>query len=442
MVGVLANALERLRLDPPPLDNIASVEFLAEHAPSMINETGTAPEEVLRVFTEVLAPAVISVDSPRYFSFIPTVPTKASLLFDLVVSAGSLNGISWLDASGAVWAENQALRFLSDLCGLPPAAGGCFVAGGSAANLSALAVARDVHRHHHPEILGQRRLLVGAGSHSSVYNTARLLDMGIVAVETSDPSGRLTADAIANAIAADPDPATICAISATAGATNTGVVDDLAAAAEAAATHGWWFHVDAAYGGGALLATERNPYFAGIERADSVTIDPHKWLFAPFDCGADLYRDPSLAKPTHTQSASYLDVLHDGVEDDWNPSDYAYHLTRRARGLPLWFSLSVYGVAAYRRAVDRAIELTAYAGQAIRTNPNLELCLEPELSVCVFRRTGWTLAEYQAWSDRLLEEQIAFVVPTKWKNEAVLRMVFMHPDTTEAIIDEVLGTLA
>ena len=228
MVGVLANALERLRLDPPPLDNIASVEFLAEHAPSMINETGTAPEEVLRVFTEVLAPAVISVDSPRYFSFIPTVPTKASLLFDLVVSAGSLNGISWLDASGAVWAENQALRFLSDLCGLPPAAGGCFVAGGSAANLSALAVARDVHRHQHPEILGQRRLLVGAGSHSSVYNTARLLDMGIVAVETSDASGRLTAGAIANAIAADPDPATICAISATAGATNTGVVDDLA----------------------------------------------------------------------------------------------------------------------------------------------------------------------------------------------------------------------
>lgn len=439
MIGVLAQAFERLRLDPTPLDNVASAEFLAEHAPSMINEDGTPPEEVLRVFEQVLAPAVISVDSPRYLSFIPTAPTKASLLFDLVVSAGSLNGISWLDASGAVWAENQALRFLSDLAGLPEGAGGCFVSGGSAANLSALAVARDQHRLRQPSIRNQV-ILAGAGAHSSIVNTARLLDIELIKVPGEAPHDRLTATSLSAALAEVDGPERICAIVATAGATNTGVVDDLAAAALAAQEHGWWFHVDAAYGGAALLSDVARPRFRGIEAADSVTIDPHKWLFAPFDCGALLYREPSLALPTHTQHASYLDVLHDSPEE-WNPSDYAYHLSRRARGLPLWFSLSVYGVAAYRQAVEAALSLAQYAAEQIRAQPELELSMDPELSVVVFRRVGWTPDQYREWSDRMLDLQLAFVVPSALHGETVLRFAFLHPETTTQMVDEILDSL-
>ena len=134
---------------------------------------------------------------------------------------------------------------------------------------------------------------------------------------------------------------------ATAGTTNAGLVDDLTAAADAAAELGVWCHVDGAYGLAALAAPSARPRFAGIERADSFVVDPHKWLFAPFDCAALVYREPAVARAAHTQHAEYLEVLSGGRA--WNPSDYAFHLTRRARGLPFWFSLATYGTRALRR---------------------------------------------------------------------------------------------
>ena len=161
----------------------------------------------------------------------------------------------------------------------------------------------------------------------------------------------------------------VCAVVATAGLTNTGTVDDLAAAADAADELGAWFHVDGAYGAAALCSTTRRHLFAGIDRADSLTIDPHKWLFAPYDSAAIIYRRPHLAKRTFTQHAGYLDVLTD--REDWSPSDYAPHLTRRARGLPTWFSLAVYGTDAYRDAIDVTIATTEAATQLIRDLPHL-----------------------------------------------------------------------
>ena len=142
----------------------------------------------------------------------------------------------------------------------------------------------------------------------------------------------------------------VAAVVATAGTTNVGVVDDLAGIGAVAAEHGAWFHVDAAYGGAALAVPSARPLFDGIEQADSFVVDPHKWLFAPFDCAALVYRDPAIARATHTQHAEYLDVVTD--RPDWNPSDYAYHLSRRARGLPFWFSLATHGTAAYAEAIE------------------------------------------------------------------------------------------
>ena len=200
-------------------------------------------------------------------------------------------------------------------------------------------------------------------------------------------------------------------------------------------------HVDGAYGLAALAAPSARPLFAGIERADSFIVDPHKWLFAPFDACALLYRDPEKARAAHTQSAGYLDVLNAG-HGVWNPSDYAYQLTRRARGLPLWFSLAVHGADAYRDAVEQVLTVTRAAAERVRAANQVELVREPELSVVLFRRPGWSKIDYEEWSARLLNEQIGFVTPTTWEGETVARFAFLHPDTTVDMVDEILSSMA
>ena len=147
---------------------------------------------------------------------------------------------------------------------------------------------------------------------------------------------------------------------ATSGTTNFGIVDDLASVSEVCREFGIWFHVDGAYGGAGLAAPSVRHLYAGIEHCDSFIVDPHKWLFAPFDCCALLYREPALARAAHTQHASYLDVLNDAP--DWNPTDYSVGLTRRARGLPFWFSLADHGTDAYSEAVERTLEVDAVRG--------------------------------------------------------------------------------
>ena len=424
---------DRLRLEPVPLDHAVAPDELARRAPRLIGNGGNDPEHVMEVFSTVLARAVISADSPRFLAFIPAAPTKASLLFDMVVSCSSLSGISWLESAGTVYAENEALRFLADLAGMPAGTGGCFVQGGSAANLSALAVARDTARRNGAP--GRLAVAVSAQTHSSVTNTLRLLDMDAHVVPTEDD--HLTGRALAGVDTSS----RVCAVVATAGTTNAGLIDDLAGVAKVCAARGWWMHVDAAYGGAALLAPTVRDRFAGIEHADSLVVDPHKWLFAPFDCAALLYRTPALARAVHTQDASYLDVIHDDP-NEWNPTDYAYQLTRRARGLPLWFSLAVHGADAYRDAIERVLATTRAAAARIEKLPHLELVRPPELSIVLFRRKGWSADDYDAWSARLLDEQVAFVTPTSWHGEKVARLAFLHPDTTMDIVDEILATTA
>jgi aromatic-L-amino-acid decarboxylase len=435
--AVLQYTHDRLRLDPVPLDRAVPLDDLSARAGNLIGREGHDPEAVLQIFADVLAPAVISIDSPRFLSFIPAAPTKAALLFDMVVSASSLSGISWLEAAGAVFAENQALRFLADLAGLPAGAGGCFVSGGSAANLSALVVARDVARRSRPSV-GRWRFAVGEQSHSSITNTARILDVDLVVVPSLGDD-RLDGAALRRALDADGDPSSIAAVVATAGTTNAGIVDDLASIAELCDELGAWFHVDGAYGAAAMLAPSVQARFAGIERADSMVVDPHKWLFAPFDCAALLYREPSLARSVHAQDASYLDVIHEH-DHEWNPTDYAYHLTRRARGLPLWFSLAVHGADAYRDAIETVLATTRACAARIDSLPHVELVREPELSIVLFRRPGWGADDYDRWSQRLLDEQIAFVTPTRWHGEPVARLALLHPGTTMEIVDEILAT--
>jgi len=441
--SVLAYAENRLRMDPVPLDRgTQSAADLYRVLDGVIRDEGRAPDEVLGVYSSVIAPSIISADSPRFLGFIPAAPTKASLLFDMLVSCASIQGISWLEASGAIAAENTVLRLIADEAGLPASAGGCFVSGGSAGNLSALAVARETAKSRlGPGAAGRRlRVVVGSDAHSSIVNTLRLLEMDALVVPT--PDHRMTADTVRAALEDDQDLTDIAAVVCTSGTTNAGIVDDLAGVGTIAKANDWWFHVDGAYGGSGIFARSLRPRYAGLELADSFILDPHKWLFTPFDCCALLYRNPELARATHTQDASYLDVIHtssDVVSDgEWNPTDYAYHLTRRARGLPLWFSLAVYGVDAYRQAIEVAADLARQTADLIKADPNLELIREPDLGVVLFRRLGWEPADYDKWAQALHEEQIAFIPPTKWDGETVGRFAFLHPHTTMDLVRQIL----
>jgi glutamate/tyrosine decarboxylase-like PLP-dependent enzyme len=267
------------------------------------------------------------------------------------------------------------------------------------------------------------------------------MDADVHPVET-DERGRMTGASLRAALDALPaeDRASLFAVVANAGATNSGAVDELDAAAEIAAAHDLWLHVDAAYGGAALAAPSARAQFDGIDRADSLVIDPHKWLFAPYDCAALLYSRPGEALHAHIQQASYLDEVN--VVDTWNPMHYAVHLSRRARGLPFWFSLATNGTDAYADAIEAVLSVTQEAAEEVRRRPDLELVMDPQLSVVLFRRRGWSSDEYSAWCERLLADGVAFLVPTAWRGERMMRFCFVNPRTTIDDVRAILDTMA
>jgi glutamate/tyrosine decarboxylase-like PLP-dependent enzyme len=309
-------------------------------------------------------------------------------------------------------------------------------------NLSALVAARHRARGAREGASPARWLVAGTEhAHSSVASACEVMDVDFLPVPV-DERGRLSGENLRQAVqrrAAGGDVSGLFAVVATAGTTNFGIVDDLASLADAAAELGLWFHVDGAYGGAALAAPSVRHLFTGIEHADSFVVDPHKWLFAPFDCCALIYRDPEQGRQAHTQRAGYLEVL---TGSDFNPSDYAVGLSRRARGLPFWFSLATYGTRAYTAAVERTLHVTRFAAAEIERRGYVELLREPDLSVVVFRRVGWSPAHYQQWSDRLLRADFAFVVPTTHDGETVTRFAVVNPRTTETDISDILDTMA
>ena len=442
LLKVLSHTIERLSLDPPILDYPKSVEFFEKNAPSLITEVGNSIDKVFDQYKNTIEQSIISADSPRNLSFIPAAPTKASMIFDLVVSAGSLNGISWQEGSGAVWVENQVIRWIADLVGFPEEAGGCFVAGGTNGNLSSLVVAREEHRKKHKDHSKRLAIICSDQTHSSVKSTAKVMDCKVIVVPTND-SFQLTRESIENELKVHSKKykeLDIFAIVATAGTTNLGVIDDIYGISEYAKSNKIWLHVDGAYGGAGLLSPKVKDLFSGIEHADSFIVDPHKWLFAPFDCAAVIYRNKHLASEVHSQQANYLDILHDEEAGD-NPSDYAFHLTRRARGLPMWFSLSVYGIKAYREAVESSLNIAKYAADEIKKSSYLTLLIEPSLSVVAFERENWGWEECKNWSTEQLKKQVCFVVPSLVRGKPVFRFAFLNPETSKEIVDEILLSL-
>jgi aromatic-L-amino-acid/L-tryptophan decarboxylase len=416
---------ERIR-HGAPLGRSTPADDMHRLLGSSITDRGIGAEAAWQCFVDGVAANTVGLDSERFLAFIPVSPSTASIWMDAVIGGTSFAAESWLEAPGAVAAEQHTLRWLCDLIGLPAGAGGCFMTGGSICNLSALAVGRE-------QASGRRHVLIADSAHSSLRNSLHLLGLDATTVDTGD-GGRLTGAAAAAAMHDG-----VGMVVASAGSTNGGIVDDLAGLADVAATAGAWLHVDGAYGLAALLVDECRPLFDGVERADSVVIDPHKWLFSTQGSGAVLYRNLALALAVHRQRGPYLDVLHD--DDASNPSDYGYQLTRRATGLPLWFSLTVHGVDAHRSAVRASIELAALAAQRLASVAEVRVVLPPTLGVVLFERDGWDASRWRQWAIDLLAARVAFVAPTTWRGRPVGRLVFMHPRTPTGVVDEIVDSL-
>ncbi|MDP8162496.1 aminotransferase class V-fold PLP-dependent enzyme [Pasteurella skyensis] len=434
-----------VRRTTSPVRNIGeskSEEDLKALVGETITKDGIGSENALSLFKKHLIPATIPTDHPLFLSFIPSSPSPSASLFDLVTSSSCINGCKWLLGGGGIFCENEAMRWIVSLANLPKTAFGVFTSGGTAANLSALVTARENFRRKNPQYAKSRLLLITASSsHSSNKSMARVIDCDIVMANLNGED-KLTAQTIQETFDAlsDEDKARVFCVIASAGTTNAGVIDDLESVGRWCTTHNIWMHVDAAYGGGAMASPRMRPLFNGVEMANSLTIDPHKWMFTPYDCGAIVYRDMEQAKFAHTQQAPYLDIFEE-LQKGFNPSDYQIQLSRRVRGLPFWFALATNGTESYGKKVDYAIDLAIYAEEKIKELPYVELVRPRSLSVVMLRRIGWKDKDYIEWSINLHQQGKGFVMPTHWHDETITRFCFLNEHTQKEHIDKILDSM-
>ena len=441
-LDVMKYTIDRISNVTPELGSPKKEEDLLRIVGETITPDGIGGENAFQLFRDVLVKATVPIDHPRHLAFVPAAPTRAAIMFDLVTSASSIHGAYWMEGAGGIFCENQAMKWLVSLTKLPEGAFGVFTSGGTAANLSALVTAREEWREQKPDHAKERALLVtSTGAHSSIKSMAKVMDADVHLIDSGEEflSGEELQKSITNL--SEKDRNRLFAVVATGGTTNAGIIDDLKGIAEVCEDENVWFHVDCAYGGGALAANSVRHLFDGIEKADSITIDPHKWLFSPYDCGAIIYQNLELAKKAHSQKGAYLEIFKDEGAPGFNPADYQIQLTRRLRGMPLWFSLAMHGTNKYKEAIERGIELAKIAADMVEKNDNLELMRPASLSVVLFKRKGWTAEDYRDWTYRNHNSGFALVTPSIWKGESVVRFCFINPDTTEKDIEEILATL-
>ena len=446
-MDIMKYVMTRISDTNPTLGAPKTEQELKQLSGETITKAGIGGEKALQLFTQVFSKATVAEDHPRNLAFVPAAPSKASILFDVVTAASSIHGAYWMMGAGGIFCENEAMKWLVSLTGMPSTAFGVFTSGGTAANLSAMVAARERWRQQNSARQNQKAVLVTSyGAHSSIKQMARVIDAEIILVE-DDENDQLTGENLGNALQQLPKQQRerVFAVVCTCGTTNAGIIDDLNSIANICEQEQIWMHVDGAYGGAALAAPSVRHLFSGIERADSVTIDPHKWLFTPYDCGAIIYKDIAQAKEAHAQKGTYLEIFKDEGAKGFNPSDYQIQLTRRTRGLPLWFSLAMHGTDLYVKAIERGIELAQLAGQQITEKSYLQLVRDPSLSVVLFERKGWTYEDYTDWTYKQHKSGFALVTPTFWikdgKEIPVARFCFINPDTTRKDIEAILDTM-
>ena len=368
----------------PPLRRATPAE-MRERLSAPPPQEGQPYDAILDRLGRDVLPFMSRGDHPGFMAFIPFSGTWPGALGDFVASACNVYAGSWMEGAGPTQLEIEVLGWFKRWIGYPPQAGGVLVGGGSAANLTALACARE-------SLVGAMRDdVVGYvcdQAHSSLGRAARVLGFRPeqLRVLPADRDFRLDPQTLAAAMAADRRAGRRpLFVAATAGTTNTGAIDPLPALAELCRACGVWLHVDAAYGGFAALTQRGRELLRGLELADSVALDPHKWLYQPYECGALLVRDDPTLRDAFQMTPDYLQDSVAG-DEEVNLSDRGVQLTRSARAFKVWLSLQYFGVAAFSTAIDRSLDLARHACDRVRSSDELELLAAPSLGIVCFRR--------------------------------------------------------
>lgn len=400
------------------------------------SERPTDPNQLLdRLATDVF-PNNLHVDHPRFFAFVPGPGNYVSTMADALASGFNVFNGTWLGGSAAAAIELTVIDWFRGFCGLPASAGGLFVSGGSAANLTGLHAARVAKL---GDQIGNAVIYFSDQTHYSVERALRVLGFGREQFRKipSDEQFRLPLGSLRAAIDADRKMGRrpFCVVT-NAGTTNTGAVDPLPELADLCAAEDLWFHADGAYGAAAIIGERGQEKLKGLDRVDSLSLDPHKWLFQPFECGCVLVRDAAQLKSAFQLMPEYMRDVHRHTAET-NPADYGIQLSRGFRALKVWLSMNTFGMAAFRDAVTRGFELAEFAERELRRRPNFEILSPAEMAIVAFR-----LGKEDALQTRLVEQMLAdgfaFLTSTMLKGVTALRLCTINPRTTE---DDIVQTL-
>jgi glutamate/tyrosine decarboxylase-like PLP-dependent enzyme len=436
--------VDRITGPPGPVVRSATPEELRARFAVPPPEEPMDFDEILAGLERDVLPFVARLSHPGYLAFIPGEGTWPGALGDLIASALNVDTCWWIGASGPSALELAVLEWFRQWVGYPEGTAGVLVSGGSAANLTALACAREARVGPMDE---NAVVYLSDQTHSSVARAARALGFrpDRVRVIPTDKRARIRTDALRGAIAADQASGRKpLLVVANAGSTATGAVDPFHELSDLCIEHGLWLHADGAYGAFACLSERGREALAGIELADSITLDPHKWLYQPVEVGALLVREGALLQRGFEISPDYLTDVK-ALEREVNFSDRGLQLTRACRALKLWISLRYFGVAAFRAAIDRSLELALHAQSVVEGSPELELMSPAALGVLTFRRHPVGVDD-EAVLERLnarLAEEIGrqgevFVSTARVRGRYALRLCILNHSTTQAEVDRAL----
>ena len=434
------------RIESLPGENAWEGEFrqvLEDHLQDAPPEDGRSVEEVMERVTRDVLPLTVRLDHPRCFGFVPSSPAWPAVVADFMAAGYNVNQCTWLVASGPSQLELVVIDWFRRWIGYPEGAGGLFTSGGSAASVDALVAAREAAGH--PE---RATVYMSDQSHSALVRAAMIVGVRrqCIRMIPSDESFRVDMDSLARAVAEDRAAGfTPVAVSANAGTVGTGAIDPLEAMAGFCASEGLWLHVDAAYGGFAVVTERGRELLRGIERADSIGLDAHKWFFQPYEAGCLLVKD---ANTLRNAFAVRPDILQDTVWGANHPnfSDLGLQLSRSARALKVWMSVQTFGMARFRRAVGKGMELAARAEAHVRASPVLEAMSAATLGIVCFRvNSADSDLDESALEEvnrtvlaRMFWDDLAFISSTLLHGTFALRMCIINHNTTWDDVRETL----
>jgi len=399
-------------------------------------EAGRDPNELLAQLERDVFPNNLHVDHPRFFAFVPGPNNFVSTMADALAAGFNIFNGTWFGGSAAAALELGVIRWLGRVCGLPSTAGGLFVSGGSVANMTGLMAAR--HALLQDRVDGAT-VYFSDQTHSSVERALRVIGFTPDQMRKleSDKKFRLSIQILRAAIADDRAKGLrpFCIV-ANAGTTNTGAVDPLSELADIAAAEELWLHVDGAFGAASILSERGREMLSGLERADSLTLDPHKWLFQSFECGCVLVRDAALLKSAFQIKADYLRDVYREIEEI-NPCDYGIQLTRSFRALKVWLSMQTFGVAAFRQAITRGFELAESAERELRARKGWEILSPAQMATVCFRFGNRDELQTRL-VDEMMKDGYALLTSTELRGAVALRLCTINPRTTE---EDIVGTV-